>query len=1299
MTLGALHRARLTSDLKFLFRAPRCDRNGKAQSVVISGESGAGKTEAAKFIINYMFKVAQLRTESTKVKELGHALMQHMHATSIVLESFGNAKTLRNNNSSRFGKYTELQFDEFAQPIGATTHHYLLEKTRVVTQAPGERSYHIFYQMLAGVKDELREKLYLMPPPTYRYLNQTARSDEVMTSSGPVRRGSAAAACYTIKGVDDEADWVETCDALIEIGIKEKDILQILKLLSAVLLLGNVTFVNVDGVAQLEPEGEQMLVKVCDLLGITFQLLKNIFLIRIINITRGGGARGSEIRSPTTLIQAESARDSLAKHLYAHLFDWMLDKINQRSHSEADCTHSIGILDIYGFEIFEHNSLEQLCINYANEKLQHGFITQVFVTEQDEYRSEGIEWNDIFYDDNSHCVALIDNKVNGILPLLDEQCKFGDRGSDENWLGTLFDRNPQNPCLSKPRRQRNAFNVHHYAGEVTYEIKGCLEKDKESVQHEVIELMKSSSVALVKRIFKMVEKHGDAPTAGTKCKNTVGSGFRAQLSSLSDRLNAAERHYVRTFKPNSQKKPDAYENTMIVEQLKSNGVPETMKDAEWRARDPRDNTWNMMSWTGIAPGTSTWQLGNTKLFIKTPDVLAKLDDMKEKVLREAVVATQKFRRGKAARKSFLDLRVAAKIVQSSFRKVNDRRRFLKMKRDFVKIHACGRRLTAMSQYKKMHRGFIRLQATHRMRRDRKQFLKDLEVYRRRLRLLRGIRAVTVLQSKVRMRKDRQAFTFKLSQICRSQRYCRRWQARQRRDCMRKCEQFSEPTIRVFQTVEREFFPSLSGVRELTKRLCFEDDEVAPTDKVFRTNILVDGTSITKYESGREVQLFPGGERLIIRTDKSTTQINPDGLRLDKWLYDTKKDASTNTSKNVLTIQSDPDGVRIVVRPITLVSTTFLNNGRIVTLTADGSTHQLNPDGKVIEMRADKTQVQTMPDGSALFVSPDGTQKAVPRKKLKMSGNPKAPEGERAQKEPKPCLVVHEQVIKDAGDERIVQTLQDGRVLTIYNDGVIMERHPDARTIQYELDGATIETLTDGRVVTTEKSGEIITQRPDGVTTWNKTSGQLITRFKDGRIVQVNPDGTRIETSADLQLVSQTNPDGTKVQRDKQTKSTTSWLTSGVQICAYDEGPIAKIQTNPNGKRLQVWRDGRRIELDMTKEAGKRASIISISPGSGNAELREDTPPPPPEPAPFAPEPAPFAPEPAPFAPSPTPSSVPPPVALHGPMADIIAEANAAVVAMTPKANKDPDVYKNPLFIAELSEVQESQRRCRRDSMG
>ncbi|XP_013010138.1 unconventional myosin-Vc isoform X3 [Cavia porcellus] len=634
-------------------------RNNRNQSVIVSGESGAGKTVSARYAMRYFATVSK-SSSNTQVED-------RVLASNPITEAVGNAKTTRNDNSSRFGKYTEISFDERNQIVGANMRTYLLEKSRVVFQSENERNYHIFYQLCASARRS-----------EFRHLKLDRAEEFSYTRMG----GSAV-----IEGVDDEADMVETQKTFALLGFHEDFQLDVFTVLAAILHLGNVQVTAAGAERSSISEDDCHLKVFCELLGLERSQVAQWLCHRKIVTT------SETVVKPMTRLQAINARDALAKKIYAHLFDFIVDKINGALGFSGRRHSFIGVLDIYGFETFDVNSFEQFCINYANEKLQQQFNLHVFKLEQEEYMKEDIPWTLIDFYDNQPVIDLIEAKM-GILELLDEECLLP-HGTDENWLQKLYNNFVnKNPLFEKPRMSNTAFLIQHFADKVEYQCEGFLEKNRDTVYETLVETMQASTFHLCALFFQ----EGPAPSSPfgsaitvkpakqvlkSSCKHlrtSVGSKFRSSLALLMETLNATTPHYVRCIKPNDQKLP--FER--IVQQLRACGVLETIRisaqsyPSRWTYIEFYSRYGVLMTRQELAAGdkkrvcvavlhrliqdSNQYQLGKTKIFFRAGQV-AYLEKLRLDTLRQACVVIQKRVRGWLQRKKFLRARHAAVIIQ------------------------------------------------------------------------------------------------------------------------------------------------------------------------------------------------------------------------------------------------------------------------------------------------------------------------------------------------------------------------------------------------------------------------------------------------------------------------------------------------------------------------------------------------------------------------------------------------------------------------------------------------------------
>ncbi|XP_049928542.1 unconventional myosin-IXAb-like isoform X4 [Epinephelus moara] len=440
----------------------------KNQCIVISGESGSGKTQSTNFLIHHLTALSQ--------KGFASGVEQIILGAGPVLEAFGNAKTAHNNNSSRFGKFIQVNYQESGTVRGAYVEKYLLEKSRLVYQEHNERNYHVFYYLLAGASEEERKSFHLLKPEEYHYLNQQD--------------------CFTVEGEDLKHDFERLQLAMEMVGFLPTTRKQIFSLLSAILHLGNIRYKKKtyrdDSIDICNPE---VLPIVSELLEVKEEMLLEALT------TRKTVTVGERLIVPYKLAEAGTVRDSMAKSLYSALFDWIVFRTNHALLNNKDLEDnskilSIGVLDIFGFEDYENNSFEQFCINFANERLQHYFNQHIFKLEQEEYRAEGITWHNIEYIDNSSCLNLISKKPTALFHLLDEECNFP-QASNQTLLDKFKRQHEGNSYIEFPAVMEPAFIIRHYAGKVKYGVKDFREKNTDHMRPDIVALLKSSKNAFI----------------------------------------------------------------------------------------------------------------------------------------------------------------------------------------------------------------------------------------------------------------------------------------------------------------------------------------------------------------------------------------------------------------------------------------------------------------------------------------------------------------------------------------------------------------------------------------------------------------------------------------------------------------------------------------------------------------------------------------------------------------------------------------------------------------------------------
>eukprot|EP01124_Arcella_intermedia_P033133 TRINITY_DN7861_c0_g1_i2.p1 TRINITY_DN7861_c0_g1~~TRINITY_DN7861_c0_g1_i2.p1 ORF type:complete len:1374 (-),score=438.93 TRINITY_DN7861_c0_g1_i2:103-4224(-) len=603
-------------------------RDGIPQAIIISGESGSGKTEATKIMLKFLTVISH-----NSGKEIAEALL----ATNPILEAFGNAKTLKNNNSSRFGKLIKINFSSTGIIEGATINSYLLESTRVVYQAPEERNYHIFYALINGANESMRKRYRLKgSTQDYHYLSHGSMS------------------------IPESDDLHLVLNSFVKIGFSNEQIDQILKLLSGILLLGNIEF---QGAEKVEIRNKvPTLDHLCELLMVSSRSMEEA----LISKKFVGGGRTTSYSIPLTMEQAIENRDAMAKSIYTRLFDYIISQLNLKLSSKDPPNTWISILDIYGFEIFQKNSLEQFCINYANEKLHEQFNENMFKVEQAEYSREGIPWQTLSFTDNKECINLIEKPITGIISLLNEECQIP-QGSDSHFVRRLYESLSKHPFFGYSLRTPNLFEVKHFAGTVPYDVDGFLNKNKNTLNADIAKLLSASSLPLIRELFFTEEKgeSTDLPRKRVERKKveqsskiSVCQSFRKDLENLCSLLQTANRHYVRCIKPNPHKEPNNPIPAYILQQLLSNGVIETiaLRKAGYSNKmsiesfyhryailnEQMEQTKESISeYLSQLLNDEEWVIGNTKIFFRST-AIQQLEDLRVVAFRKIIINCQKF---------------------------------------------------------------------------------------------------------------------------------------------------------------------------------------------------------------------------------------------------------------------------------------------------------------------------------------------------------------------------------------------------------------------------------------------------------------------------------------------------------------------------------------------------------------------------------------------------------------------------------------------------------------------------------
>ncbi|XP_027093892.2 myosin-6 [Coffea arabica] len=698
--------------------------DGINQSILVSGESGAGKTESTKQLMRYLAYMGG------RAAAEGRTVEQQVLESNPVLEAFGNAKTVRNNNSSRFGKFVEIQFDDKGRISGAAVRTYLLERSRVCQVSDPERNYHCFYMLCAAPQEDL-QRYKLGDPRSFHYLNQTN--------------------CYMLDGVDDSKEYLATRKAMDIVGINADEQDGIFRVVASILHLGNIEFAKGKEIDSSVPKDEKSWfhlrtaaeLLMCDAKALEDSLCKRVIVTRDETITKWLDPEAAVV-----------SRDALAKVVYSRLFDWLVDKINSSIGQDPNSKLLIGVLDIYGFESFKTNSFEQFCINLTNEKLQQHFNQHVFKMEQEEYTKEEINWSYIEFIDNQDVLDLIEKKPGGIIALLDEACMFP-RSTHETFAQKLYQTFKNNKRFSKPKLSRSDFTVCHYAGDVTYQTELFLDKNKDYVIAEHQDLLNASTCSFVAGLFPPT---GEESSKQSKF-SSIGSRFKQQLQSLLETLNGTEPHYIRCVKPNNLLKPAIFENQNVLQQLRCGGVMEAIRIscAGYPTRKP---FYEFLDRFGIlAPdvldgsndevaackrllekvGLEGYQIGKTKVFLRAGQ-MAELDARRTEVLGRSANIIQRKVRSYMARKCFTLLRQSAMYMQSVCRGELARRVYGSMRRQAacLRIQRDLRMHLARKAYKELCSSAISIQTGMRGMAARNE-----------LRFRRQTRAAIIIQSHCR----------------------------------------------------------------------------------------------------------------------------------------------------------------------------------------------------------------------------------------------------------------------------------------------------------------------------------------------------------------------------------------------------------------------------------------------------------------------------------------------------------------------------------------------------------------------
>ncbi|GER24910.1 myosin-11 [Striga asiatica] len=742
---------------------------GKSNSILVSGESGAGKTETTKMLMRYLAYLGGRKGTE------GRTVEQQVLESNPVLEAFGNAKTVRNNNSSRFGKFVEIQFDKHGRISGAAIRTYLLERSRVCQISDPERNYHCFYLLCAAPQEEI-EKYKLGNPKTFHYLNQSN--------------------CFELVGISDAHDYLATRRAMDIVGISQKEQDAIFRVVAAILHLGNIEFAKgkeIDSSVLKSDQAKFHLqtaaeLLMCDLKALEDALLKRVMVTPEEVIKRSLDPDGALV-----------SRDGLAKTIYSRLFDWLVDKINNSIGQDPTSKSLIGVLDIYGFESFKNNSFEQFCINFTNEKLQQHFNQHVFKMEQEEYTREEIDWSYIEFVDNQDVLDLIEKKPGGIIALLDEACMFP-KSTHETFSNKLYQTFKVHKRFIKPKLSRTDFTIAHYAGEVQYQSDQFLDKNKDYVVPEHQDLLSASKCSFVAGLFPPPPEETTKSSNKSSKFSSIGSRFKVQLQQLMETLNSTEPHYIRCVKPNNQLKPAIFENVNVMQQLRCGGVLEAIR-ISCAGYPTRKTFYEFLHRFGLlAPEVlegnndekvackkildkmrlAGAQIGKSKVFLRAGQ-MADLDARRALILSNAAKTIQRKTRTHIARKHFLALQKAAVCMQSTCRGRLACKRYDNLRREAasIKIETKWRGHLTRKNYTKLKDSVVVLQTGLRAMAAHMDF-----------RYKKRSKAATLMQARWRGHRDRSYYKRLIKASIVTQ--CR-WRGRVARRELRKLKMASRET--------------------------------------------------------------------------------------------------------------------------------------------------------------------------------------------------------------------------------------------------------------------------------------------------------------------------------------------------------------------------------------------------------------------------------------------------------------------------------------------------------------------------
>ncbi|XP_036321270.1 myosin-VIIa [Rhagoletis pomonella] len=665
------------------------------QCIVISGESGAGKTESTKLILQYLAAISGKHSW----------IEQQILEANPILEAFGNAKTVRNDNSSRFGKYIDIHFSSSGVIEGAKIEQYLLEKSRIVSQNHSERNYHVFYCLLAGLSGEEKRRLDLGNAADYKYLT--------------------GGDCITCEGRDDAAEFSDIRSAMKVLLFSDQEIWEIIKLLAALLHCGNIRYkaTVVDNLDATEIPEHINVERVAALLGLPMQPLIDALTRRTLF------AHGETVVSTLSRDQSVDVRDAFVKGIYGRMFVHIVRKINSAIFKPRGTSrNAIGVLDIFGFENFDQNSFEQFCINYANENLQQFFVQHIFKLEQEEYNHEAINWQHIEFVDNQDALDLIAIKQLNIMALIDEEARFP-KGTDHTMLAKLHKTHGAHKNYLKPKSDINtSFGLNHFAGVVFYDTSGFLDKNRDTFSPDLLHLVSQSSNKFLRQIFNPDIEMGAETRKRTP---TLSTQFRKSLDALMKTLSTCQPFFIRCIKPNEMKRPMLFDRGLCCRQLRYSGMMETIRirragypirhgfrDFVERYRflipgvPPAHRTECRSATARICAtvlGKSDYQLGNTKVFLKDAHDLF-LEQERDRVLTRKILILQRSIRGWVYRRRYLRMRAAVITIQRFWKGYAQRQRYRQMRVGYMRLQALIRSRVLSHRFRHLRGHIVGLQA-------------------------------------------------------------------------------------------------------------------------------------------------------------------------------------------------------------------------------------------------------------------------------------------------------------------------------------------------------------------------------------------------------------------------------------------------------------------------------------------------------------------------------------------------------------------------------------------------------------